>query len=70
MSLTEVIEAIRTLSPKEQAKVRELLNDLNVDSRADRFERLRGSVKDDRFDSLSLEDFKAERREMWKGLAE
>lgn len=70
MSLTEVIEAIRTLSLNEQAQVRELLDDLNPDSRIDRFERLRGSVKDERFDSLSLEDFKAERREVWKGLAE
>ncbi|MGQ0543409.1 MAG: hypothetical protein ACT4O9_16450 [Blastocatellia bacterium] len=70
MSLTEVLEAIRILSPKEQVKVRELLDNLNVDSRVERFERLRGSIKVDRFDSLSLEDFKAERREMWKGLSE
>ena len=70
MSLTEVLEAIRILSPKEQAKVRELLDDLNVDSRVERFEHLRGLAKDERYKSLTLEDFETERREAWKGLAE
>jgi len=70
MSLTEVLDAIRILSPDEQAEVREfLLADLRGDSRIDRFEKLRGSAKDVRFGSMTLEDFETERREGWKAKA-
>lgn len=43
---------------------------LDVESRSERFKRLRGSARDDRFVSLTLEDFKNERRKIWKGLVE
>ncbi|MGH9948221.1 MAG: hypothetical protein ACRD6X_13635 [Pyrinomonadaceae bacterium] len=69
MSLIEVIEAIQELSPHDKAKVREVLEDPDQDSRVVRFRRLSGSLKDERFESLTLEDFIAERREIWKGLA-
>ncbi len=39
-------------------------------SRSERFERLRGSLRDQRIESLTIEDFKAERREVWKGLVD
>lgn len=42
----------------------------DIESRIDRFKRLRGAAKDDRFESLTLEDFKEERREIWQGLME
>lgn len=70
MSLTDVLEAIRVLTHDEQEQVRELLEGLNHESRIDRFKRLRGSARDDRFESLTLEDFKIERREIWKSLIE
>ncbi len=70
MSLTDVLEAIRVLTHDEQKQVRELLEDLNHESRIDRFKRLRGSARDVRFESLTLEDFKNERREIWKSLIE
>jgi len=70
MSLTEVLDAVRILSPKEQAEVRELLADLGSTSRVGRFEKLRGSAKDSVFRPMTLEDFEKERREVWQGLAE
>lgn len=70
MSLIEVIEAIRVLPPKDQKKIRELLEAMNPNPRFERFKKLRGSAKDDRFDPLELEDFETERRDVWKGLAE
>lgn len=70
MSLIEVLQAIRILSSKEQEQVRELLAELNGDPRVDRFNKLRGSAKDERYGSMTLEDFEIERREVWKGLAE
>ena len=70
MSLTEVLQAIRILSADEQKQVRELLTDLNHESRLDRFQRLRGSARDERFESLTLKEFKRERRETWKSFVE
>lgn len=45
-------------------------NSASTASRTERFEQLRGSLKDDQFGTLSLEDFKAERRDIWKGLTD
>lgn len=70
MSLFEVLEAIKVLPPKDQKKIQELLEEMNPDLRFERFKKLRGSAKDDRFDPLVLEDFVTERRDVWKGLAE
>ncbi len=68
MSLTEVLESVRELSPNEQAQVRQLLDELNNESRLERFQKLRGSAKDEKFRSLTLEDLQKERREIWQDL--
>ncbi|MEO6052327.1 MAG: hypothetical protein ABIP78_13495 [Pyrinomonadaceae bacterium] len=69
MSLSEVLEAVRILSPKEQDQVRELLDQIDH-SRMGRFRTLRGSAKDESFAVLEIEDFKNERRKIWKGFTE
>ena len=70
MSLSQLLQALRVLSPKEQEIVRDLLDSLNAETKMDRFKQLRGSAKDDRFASLTIGDFEETRREVWKGLAE
>lgn len=69
MSLTELLEAVRVLSPDEREKFRMFLDNLEMNSRMDRFNELRGSASDDRFGTLSLEDFEKTRREIWEGAA-
>ncbi|MCY7375790.1 MAG: hypothetical protein LH472_07440 [Pyrinomonadaceae bacterium] len=68
MSLTGVLESVRELTPVEQAKVRRLLDELNNKNRRSRFQKLRGSAKDENFPTLTLEDLQKERREIWQGL--
>lgn len=68
MSLNEILESVRELSASEQAEVRKLLDELNTENRLERFQKLRGSAKDEKFPLLMLEDLQKERREIWQGL--
>ncbi len=68
MSLTEVLEAVRILTPDEQERVRALLEQIKTETRAERFKRLRGSAKDEKFPPLTLDILNRERREMWRGM--
>ncbi|MGD9629786.1 MAG: hypothetical protein AB7V18_11110 [Pyrinomonadaceae bacterium] len=68
MSLKEILDAIRDLTEDEREKVRDLIDSLGSEERADRFDRLRGSLEIERLESISLEGFKTTRREVWNDL--
>ena len=68
MSLTEVLESVRELSPSEQVEVRRLLDEPNAENRFERFQKLRGAAKDEKFPVLTIEDLRKERHEIWKDL--
>ena len=68
MSLMEVLDAVKDLTEDEREKVREFIYSLESDERLDRFHRLRGSLEKERLGSLSLEELKANRREVWPNL--
>ena len=68
MSLRELLEAVRELSDAERDQVRELIDSLDSVDRVDRYHRLRGAVEK-RIETISLENFKATRREVWSNLS-
>lgn len=68
MSLTEVLDAVKDLTEDEREKVREFIYSLGSEERLERFRRLRGSLEKERLCSLSLEELKANRREIWPNI--
>lgn len=69
MSLRELLDAVRELTDAERDQVRELIDSLESQERADRYSRLRGSLEEERLESIPFELFKTTRRDVWGSLS-
>lgn len=80
MSLTEILEAVRVLPPQEQAQLKALLDSMeeekkenetaNATSVNQRHLRLRGVTAQTGQQSITPEELREARREMWRGYME
>ncbi len=55
---------------EERPETRESLAKVNNDLRIERFEKLRGLIKDNRFPPMTLQDFESERHEIWNRIVD
>jgi hypothetical protein len=77
MSLSEILEAVRVLPPQEKAQVKALLDAMEEEEKENgilnntpinqRHLRLRGVTAQVGQPSITLEELKEARREMWRG---